>query len=409
MKAALCLLLALAGSALAYKSYSGYQVLQTKVLSHEETARLAPLMNRPEFYFTINPAPGRAASIMVSPENFALASTTLNRMRLSPKVIVEDVGVIVESERSELQQLRVAEKKEGRAPALDRFLTFEEVEAYVNEVAAAFPSLVTVENIGSSTEGRTLWVVKLSNGAGKKGIFVESGIHGREWLGVPAALNALNELTENLAANQALLDANDWYFLLVANPDGYSFSFTDDRFWRKTRSPNAGSTCLGTDPNRNFDISWGTEGTTDACSDTFAGAAAYSEPESKALADFLAATPNLAAFITFHSFGGFLTYPYGYTTDLPANAQQLDDIAQAANSAIQAVNGFQYTVGPFASTVYFSYGASRDYAYDTVGIPLVFQFELPGGGPNGFDPPASLIAPTVAEVWEGVKVIAASA
>jgi Zinc carboxypeptidase len=36
-------------------------------------------------------------------------------------------------------------------------------------------------------------------------------------------------------------------------------TISQDRFWRKTRSPNAGSSCVGTDPNRNFDWNWGGE------------------------------------------------------------------------------------------------------------------------------------------------------
>ena len=34
------------------------------------------------------------------------------------------------------------------------------------------------------------------------------------------------------------------------NPDGYAWTQSDDRLWRKTRSPNAGTSCLGCDPNR---------------------------------------------------------------------------------------------------------------------------------------------------------------
>jgi len=52
-------------------------------------------------------------------------------------------------------------------------------------------------------------------------------LHAREWIGPPTALYAINELTENLPNNQALLDANDWYFLLVANPDGFVHSWNE--------------------------------------------------------------------------------------------------------------------------------------------------------------------------------------
>lgn len=51
--------------------------------------------------------------------------------------------------------------------------------------------------------------------------------HGREWVSLPAVLNAINELTENYAANQALLDAVDFYFLPVVSPDSYAYSWSD--------------------------------------------------------------------------------------------------------------------------------------------------------------------------------------
>jgi hypothetical protein len=53
-----------------------------------------------------------------------------------------------------------------------------------------------------------------------------------------------------------------------------------------------------------------------------------------------------------------------------------------------------------------AFGTSQDWAYEQAGITLSYTIELPGGGPAGFDPPASLIAPTNAESWEAYKVFA---
>lgn len=82
-----------------------------------------------------------------------------------------------------------------------------------------------------------------------------------------------------------LLNSLDFYVLPVLNIDGYVYTWTNvstqeecwwksqllalslsfdlcvtilfqDRMWRKTRSKNAGSRCIGTDPNRNFDAGW---------------------------------------------------------------------------------------------------------------------------------------------------------
>lgn len=80
-----------------------------------------------------------------------------------------------------------------------------------------------------------------------------------------------------------LLDELDFYVLPVVNIDGYVYTWTkvcelrgtcdihtvtscrfwsncliyfQDRMWRKTRSTMAGSSCLGVDPNRNFNAGW---------------------------------------------------------------------------------------------------------------------------------------------------------
>ncbi|XP_059476757.1 carboxypeptidase B-like [Neocloeon triangulifer] len=408
MKFGVCLLLALLGSALGYKSYSGYQVLQTRVLTNEDAELLAPFMSRPEFDFVITPRAGRAAEIMASPENVVILRNNLKRLNLEPTIIVEDVGILIEKERSEIAHKRALEKKEGRAPALDRFLSFDEIEAYIDEVAAAFPNIVSVIQIGTSYEGRPLRVVKLSNGPGKSAIWLDSVLHAREWIGPPTVLYTINELTENLANNQALLDANDWYFLVVANPDGYTFTWTDDRLWRKTRSPNAGSTCVGTDPNRNFDQHWGEGGIPSVCDLTFPGSAPFSEPETKAISDFILATPSITFYLSVHSYGKYILYPWGHTTALPPTVAELDRVAQEANNAIQSVNGNSYTVGTAANVLYFAYGTSHDWAYEQGNVPLSYTIELPGGGLAGFNPPASLIAPTNAECWEAYKVFAAN-
>jgi hypothetical protein len=64
------------------------------------------------------------------------------------------------------------------------------------------------------------------------------------------------------------------------NPDGYEYTWSNTRLWRKNREPNAGSTCIGTDVNRNYNEHWGEGGgSTNPCSDTFQGPTAFSSPE----------------------------------------------------------------------------------------------------------------------------------
>ena len=91
----------------------------------------------------------------------------------------------------------------------------------------------------------------------KPAMWIDSGIHGREWIAPAVGTWMLNELVENRANHPELLDNLDWYFLPSANPDGYRKSRNDDRMWRKTTSFYEGNECQGTDPNRNWDTHWG--------------------------------------------------------------------------------------------------------------------------------------------------------
>ena len=73
----------------------------------------------------------------------------------------------------------------------------------------------------------------------------------------------------------------------MMNPDGYEFSRTEDRMWRKNRQKIAGSECVGVDINRNFAKAYGSHSSDDPCQEDYKGTKAFSEPEAAALRDYL--------------------------------------------------------------------------------------------------------------------------
>ncbi|GLH14749.1 Zinc carboxypeptidase A 1, partial [Gryllus bimaculatus] len=114
---------------------------------------------------------------------------------------------------------------------------------YMQYLATTYPKQVEVLTIGQSSRGLPLKVAKVSvgghrtkDGEPKPAVWIDGGMHAREWIAPAVALYALKQLVENVKVNRRVAEAADWYILPVANPDGYEYTHTTDRLWRKTRS-----------------------------------------------------------------------------------------------------------------------------------------------------------------------------
>ncbi|KAK4877366.1 hypothetical protein RN001_009872 [Aquatica leii] len=280
------------------------------------------------------------------------------------------------------------------------------INDYLDNLALNHRDIVTVKSIGRSYEGRNMKIIQISSNpnANKPVIFIDAGIHAREWIAPAMALYVINQLVEN-SGNAHLLDLVDWHILPVLNPDGYEYSHTRERFWRKTRSISAGS-CVGTDANRNFGFHWGEGGSSsNACSDTYKGPYAFSEVEGRNVKSYIESNKQrIKLYLTFHSYGNYLLYPWGYTSALPENHVELQSIAEDVNAAIVQAGGDEYTIGSSTNVLYIASGGSDDWAKGAAGVQLAYTIELPGGGAQGFDPPPSLITPIVRETFPGIVV-----
>ncbi|KAH7950517.1 hypothetical protein HPB49_025055 [Dermacentor silvarum] len=213
-----------------------------------------------------------------------------------------------------------------------------------------------------------------------------------------------------------LVSAYEWRIHPVVNPDGYDYTHTKDRYWRKTRSKNGASEeCLGADANRNFDTSEfcrtfdGQPSPSDPCSLTYCGDSAFSEVETRAIRDAVMATRNRTEFFfDVHSYGTMWMFPHGYTNALVPEYDQLLNISRRAAEAIKKVKGSVYRVGAMHETIYPMSGGSSDWAYDKAGVKKSFTIELQPAyaifdADFGFLHPSKDIVSTATEAWEGIK------
>jgi len=336
---------------------------------------------------------------MAAPEQVKTLVSVFEKHGISYTTKFDNVEKMVEEERvanAKAYQGRIDWTSYGTYADILEFLTG------INNANA------TVSVIGQTTEGRDIHVVKFSSGGPpKKSILIDSNIHAREWIAGATGTWIINELLTNTDNYSDILSQVDIYVIPMLNADGYEFSRTNDRMWRKTRKPNPGSNCVGCDPNRNFAFHWGGESTSpDPCSDIFRGANAFSEPETRALRDFVNATEaagtRFVAYMTLHSYANMWLLPWGYTSGVypPDYPEQLS-LGQAAIAALQAVSGTRYTTGQGADLLYGVGGASDDWAKDH-GIKYTSTIEMRG---NSFILPPAQIIPNAREVWAGLQVV----
>ncbi|CAO1362765.1 unnamed protein product [Diamesa serratosioi] len=387
-------------------NYDGYKVYDVKVGTIQNADFLNSLMMHKGIdVWSLHKVLGSNATIMVSPESQDWFEKAITEASMDYKSIIMDLEILLIKER---MQPRTLFNHNERLP-FDRYYRHDEINEYLENQSS---SKVQVKTVGKSFEGREIKTITITNGDGKKknSVFIDAGIHAREWIAPATALYLVDQLLDSNSSYSKVLDQMDIVIMPVVNPDGYEYSHSKQRLWRKTRSFSKSLYsewylyCIGTDGNRNFDFHWGEIGASSECSaETYRGKKAFSELETQALRDAVESIKEDCKFyLTLHSFGQYLLYPWGYTEELPETWKDLHEVANAGADAIYNSTGAIYTVGSSTNVLYAAAGGSDDWAFAVTDVPISFVMELPGGGNLGFDLPARDIDKTVKESAVGI-------
>ena len=205
---------------------------------------------------------GYLSRVMIPPhlqdsfENFLVTN------EISYEVRIENVGEVekeFEVDRTKrLERMKTKSAVDSFAnPNFEVYWTSDEMDSFCQYLATTYPHLVQREVITRSFEGRDVFALKISSGGfGQKPIiFIDGGMHAREWVSQASLMYFLHRLIEDPVTSSELLTDVDWIIIPNLNPDGYHWAFTQDRMWRKNRN-QINETCLGVDLNRNFRYSW---------------------------------------------------------------------------------------------------------------------------------------------------------
>lgn len=229
-------------------------------------------------------------------------------------------------------------------PTFGGYYSFVQMEAAMDEMVAAYPSIIQKISLGQSHEGRDIWCMKISDQVttdepNEPEVLYIGIQHAREAIGGSSMIFFMQYLCENYATDPRisdLLNNREVFIIPCMNPDGWEYNRLNGGAgsgWRKNRRNNGGGV-YGVDLNRNWGIDWGncsapiigspsSCGSSNPSSDTYYGPSAFSEPETQAIRDFTY-TRNFVAMIDQHSYGPYYSLPFGRPS-LPTNTMTSAD------------------------------------------------------------------------------------
>ncbi|XP_054633588.1 carboxypeptidase A5 [Dunckerocampus dactyliophorus] len=409
----LFVLAALLVATLGKETFEGHQVLRMVAKDELQLSLLTQLEDMEEFgldFWMEVTDVNTYADVRVPLHSLEAVKLFLESNGIDYSIMIEDLQNILDEEQEEMDaSTRTAEPRNTDNFEFSRYHSISELYRFQDMLVAENPKLVSKLVIGQSYERRPLNVLKFSTGGrNRPSIWIDTGIHSREWVTQASGAWFAKKIVTDYGRDPvltAILNKMDIFLEMVTNPDGYYYTHTSNRMWRKTRKPNPGTSCVGVDPNRNWDAGFGGPGASgNACSETYRGPRAHSESEVKSIVDFVKSHGNIKAFVSIHSYSQMLLYPYGYTRTPVRDQAELHSLARKAITDLASLYGTHYRYGSIINTIYQASGGTIDWTYNQ-GIKYSFTFELRDTGRYGFMLPANQIIPTARETWLALMAI----
>ncbi|KAF3936032.1 hypothetical protein ABW19_dt0209978 [Dactylella cylindrospora] len=425
-KKQILVILAFAGAAVATPltartvSYKGTKVVRLDVLTKDESNLVKSIVDTLGLdTWTHSYDVNNHVDVVVPPSIQTKFHKLLEGTGVHEEIMHEDLEAAIEAE-SNLSHLPSSYKFNAQAAPdpnwYQAYHAYNDHLSYLQALVATYPNNAEIVTSGKSTEGREITGIHIwGKKKGKEAAVLHGTVHAREWISAKVveyfALQLLQGAGNGTAA--ATVDKYDYYIFPVVNPDGFVYSQTNDRMWRKNRLKSSSSSCVGTDINRNWDYKWGAGGgaSTSPCAQDYQGVSAGNTAEYKGLEAFLnnlVKTTGVKLYIDYHSYSQMILSPWGYTCDiLPQEVDEHMRIMTAWEAASRKRYGTKWTFGPACQTIYATTGDSTDYTYGALNITHSYGVELRDTGRYGFLLPANQIVPSAEEAWDGFKVLIA--
>ena len=247
----------------------------------------------------------------------------------------------------------------------------DEIEDFVRAIHARYPDITNIQSIGKTLEGRDILAIKISDNAKVKenepAVLVNAMHHAREVMTPEITTDMIEYLTSNYGQKS---DVTSWvnnteiWVIPMFNLDGNNKMWDGNSMWRKnTRDGH------GVDLNRNYPTGWnscnGSSSRTSA--QDYRGTAPASEPETKAMMDFVASIKPVFN-ISYHSYSEIVIYPFGCKPQRTPSEEAVETIGAEIGKALD------YKPGTAWELLYNADGGDIDWMYkEHQVIPYVIE------------------------------------
>lgn len=194
----------------------------------------------------------------------------------------------------------------------NEYRDLDTIYMWLDLLERSFPNLVNVEHLGKTFENRELKALHISgnnpeSNPEKKTIVITGGIHAREWISVSTVCWTIYQLLNRYGSSKKetkYLDNLDFLIIPVFNPDGYAYTWSHDRLWRKNRQRTHVPQCFGIDIDHSFGFQW-EKAHTHACSEEYSGETPFEALEASAWNKYINETKGdykIYGYIDMHSY-----------------------------------------------------------------------------------------------------------
>lgn len=274
---------------------------------------------------------------------------------------------------------------------VSKLYTYEQMESDLQQLSDFYPEYLSVDSAGITPDDRNIWVATLGNMSSNKHIFIQSSIHGREYMNTLLTMKSLEYYLDKYDTGRykeytyrEIFSQLCFHIMPMSNPDGVSISQNGPYAIRNKKLRSIIYECLssdmenekttinefeywklwkanarGVDLNRNFDCGWHAyKGRLRASADHYKGESPESEMETRTIIRVIKKYSTVVA-ISNHSAGNVIYWDYG-------SRGRIHELGGQLVKLISEVTGFE-AVSSLKSEQ--DAAGCSDYAVLELGIP----------------------------------------